>query len=203
MNDAEPSLQAIFEMMGASLTAPSIDAISAQHPDIVREFQSCDPFKLAANIAVLMLLPELQCSCVRLETLAHLALLHGAGKRKPAPKVLRAPSHNCATDRSAGWKIRPKTSLSPRSPPAAGISYAWKVFGNRQVFSSSVSSMSLKRCRTRSRSFPCAKVSSRFSRYPIWCAGAPVSRVGRAVRTHLPRRCMKNWPPRRICCASN
>jgi hypothetical protein len=89
MNQTEPSLQAIFEMMGASLTAPSIGVIGTQHPDIVREFESCDPFKLAANIAALMLLPDLQCSCVRLETLAHLALLHGAGKRKPAPKLLR------------------------------------------------------------------------------------------------------------------
>src|SRR5689334_3252230 len=89
MNNAPTSPQAIFEMMGAGLTAPSIDAISAQYPDIVQEVESCDPFKLAANIAALILLPELQCSCVRLETLAHLALLHGVGKRKPAPKVLR------------------------------------------------------------------------------------------------------------------
>src|SRR5436309_898304 len=55
---------------------------------LVRDLRSMDPIKMAATVGSLLAHPELQANCYRLEVLAHLAVRHAQGRRKPSREVL-------------------------------------------------------------------------------------------------------------------
>lgn len=63
-------------------------AVLEAHPNLACALQPYDAVHTTSLIAGLLTVPALQSNCVRLETLAHLALYAGAGGRKPTPKSI-------------------------------------------------------------------------------------------------------------------
>jgi len=62
--------------------------IADEQRQILTALDSFDPLRLAATLAGLLTVPELQSNCIRLEILTHLALAFGGGKRKPNDKIV-------------------------------------------------------------------------------------------------------------------
>jgi hypothetical protein len=60
-----------------------LETIVSENKDRLASFTSFDPVETAATFGGLLTVPELQSNCVRLETLAHLALAFCCGRTKP------------------------------------------------------------------------------------------------------------------------
>jgi hypothetical protein len=65
-----------------------LEAIRAEHPELLEQLRTFDPLKVATAFAALLTFPDLQSNCLRLEALVQLGLATGAGARKPQPKHL-------------------------------------------------------------------------------------------------------------------
>lgn len=55
---------------------------------LIRDLRATDPLKTAATVGGLLVRPELQANCHRLEVLAHLAVRHAQGRRKPSREAM-------------------------------------------------------------------------------------------------------------------
>src|SRR4051812_44096573 len=68
---------------------PSIESLTASHPRLVAELRSREPVGTAVSFAALLVAPELQANCLRLEYLVHLALAHCAGPAQPTQELIQ------------------------------------------------------------------------------------------------------------------
>src|SRR6202050_601373 len=57
--------------------------VGQEHPDIVEALRDLDPIATASCFADLLLAPELQANCFRLESLVHLCMIYCRGANKP------------------------------------------------------------------------------------------------------------------------
>jgi hypothetical protein len=65
-----------------------LDSIYDRYPALMKQLAALDPLATVATFSGLLLQPELQRNCVRIETLIHLALAIGHGKQTPNPKLI-------------------------------------------------------------------------------------------------------------------
>lgn len=65
------------------LRALAIGEIAEAHPDVIAEFRKLHPVKAAATFGGLLLMPELQANCFRIETLVHFAVAYCRGTAAP------------------------------------------------------------------------------------------------------------------------
>ncbi|HXP73745.1 MAG TPA: hypothetical protein VN823_06330 [Stellaceae bacterium] len=65
--------------MMANITSVPLRSIASEHPTLCERLKECDPISLAGAFGGLLVLPELQSNCIRLEVLVHLSLALGAG----------------------------------------------------------------------------------------------------------------------------
>lgn len=63
--------------------------IADQGRSKIKEIKIYDPIDLASCFGALLMHPQLQSSCLRLEALVHLSLMLGSGKRKPSDGLVR------------------------------------------------------------------------------------------------------------------
>jgi len=61
----------------------TIAKIAENHPDLISEIKSCHPFKSATIFSALLVNPEFQSNCLRLEWIIHLCIAYGAGSNIP------------------------------------------------------------------------------------------------------------------------
>ena len=66
-----------------------LSKLSEVHPEIVDGMENCHPIKTASMFSALLTLPHLQASCIFLEALVALSLIHCKGKRKPQAKEVK------------------------------------------------------------------------------------------------------------------
>jgi hypothetical protein len=88
MNDQPPSLEEMFaavQLAGAGNL--SLSGIAGECPSLMAKFARLDPIETASAFAMLLCRPELQSNCIRLESLAHLALAHCRGQQKPPRSI--------------------------------------------------------------------------------------------------------------------
>ena len=71
------------------LGTPSIQSVADSHPRLIAEFRKLDPIATAASFAALLIAPELQANCYRLEYLVHLALAYCDGKAQPTQDLIQ------------------------------------------------------------------------------------------------------------------
>lgn len=67
----------------------TIEEIFAAHPEIIVEMRKLDPIRTAASFASLLLMPELQANCLRLEALVHLAVAYCEGHAAPTKAFVK------------------------------------------------------------------------------------------------------------------
>ena len=65
----------------------SLSGIADECPSLMTKFARLDPIETASTFSMLLCLPELQSNCIRLESLAHLALAHCRGQQKPPRSI--------------------------------------------------------------------------------------------------------------------
>ncbi|MFD1767084.1 hypothetical protein ACFSAG_09530 [Sphingorhabdus buctiana] len=65
-----------------------LNSISERYPALTKRLTVLDPLATVATFSGLLLQPELQSNCLRIETLIHLALAVGNGKQTPNPKLV-------------------------------------------------------------------------------------------------------------------
>lgn len=65
-----------------------LNSISERNPALMKQLSALDPLAIVATFSGLLLQPELQTNCLRVETLIHLALAVGNGKQTPNPKLV-------------------------------------------------------------------------------------------------------------------
>lgn len=65
-----------------------LGTIATSYPALFKQLQVFDPLKVAATFGGLLTVPELQSNCIRLEVLAHLALISGKGHKTPDAKFI-------------------------------------------------------------------------------------------------------------------
>src|SRR5689334_20051752 len=93
MTDTEslPPLE-LDDFLGACLMAGLnqiyLGNIAEEHCDVVNDLNSFDPIKTAATFAGLLTYPDIQSNCIRLEALAHLAIVYCHGRQKPNNKPI-------------------------------------------------------------------------------------------------------------------
>ena len=78
-----------FSQDGNFSGGPSIESLAASHPRLVPELRSREPVASAASFAALLIAPELQANCFRLEYLVHLALAYCSGTAQPTQDLLQ------------------------------------------------------------------------------------------------------------------
>src|SRR5262252_7901419 len=71
------------------LGTPSIESLADSHPSLIAEFRKLDPIPTAASFAALLIAPELQANCFRLEYLVHLAVAYCDGKARPTQDLIQ------------------------------------------------------------------------------------------------------------------
>ncbi|MFD2783164.1 hypothetical protein ACFS32_21395 [Novosphingobium pokkalii] len=59
----------------------NLSSISNCNPALMKQLSALDPLATVATFSGLLLQPELQTNCLRIETLIHLALAVGSGKQ--------------------------------------------------------------------------------------------------------------------------
>lgn len=65
-----------------------LGSFAASYSILFKQLQAFDPLKAAATFGGLLTVPELQSNCLRLEVLAHLALVSGKGHKTPDAKFV-------------------------------------------------------------------------------------------------------------------
>ena len=65
-----------------------LGGFAASYSTLFKQLQAFDPLKAAATFGGLLTVPELQSNCLRLEVLAHLALVSGKGHKTPDAKFI-------------------------------------------------------------------------------------------------------------------
>ena len=68
---------------------PSFRSIGDSHPKLIAELKRLEPARTASMFAGLLLLPELQSNCLRIEVLVHLALAYCDGRSAPTGAFVR------------------------------------------------------------------------------------------------------------------
>jgi hypothetical protein len=108
MNKLMPDLDEMLAVMQqlTGFGALSLSAISSENKRLLAEIDEFDPLRLASSFSGLLTVPELQSNCIRLETLVHLALAQGQGRRKPSDKIV-ARLFNQLGDGSVGRQEDP------------------------------------------------------------------------------------------------
>jgi hypothetical protein len=84
LNQPTPDLEQLMaaaQMFGNG--SMSLKAIASENAERVAALSLFDPIDVAATFGGLLTVPELQSNCIRLETLAHLALAFCRGRKKP------------------------------------------------------------------------------------------------------------------------
>src|SRR4030066_2341661 len=84
--DSPDDLAAIMQDQG--LPSLHLGKIATYYPALFKQLQAFDPLKVAATFGGLLTVPELQSNCLRLEVLAHLALVSGKGHKTPDAKFI-------------------------------------------------------------------------------------------------------------------
>ena len=74
-------------MLSGMLNTP-FGQVLDQHPNLTALLRDLDPIRGASTVAGLLIRPELQSNCVRLEALVHLIIAVSQGRRKPTAKQI-------------------------------------------------------------------------------------------------------------------
>lgn len=96
----------LTEMEILGLGRVNLKMITEESGETLTELSDYDPLSLASTFGGLLALPELQSNCIRLETLVHVALANGRGKRKPNPTIISRLFSELGKS-IAGWKEDP------------------------------------------------------------------------------------------------
>jgi hypothetical protein len=88
LTDELDALEDVIRSMSAGLGAVPIARVIRGHSEVLAGLAEFDPLRLAATFAGLLTVPELQSNCIRLESLVHISLAFGHGRRKPVDKVI-------------------------------------------------------------------------------------------------------------------
>jgi hypothetical protein len=67
----------------------TIGGIAAENPEVIANLQEMEPMEAAATFAGLLVMPELQANCLRLEALVHLAVAYSGGSSTPMEETVR------------------------------------------------------------------------------------------------------------------
>ena len=67
----------------------SIEELAREYPQVVESFRNLDPVLAAAKFGALLVWPELQANCIRLEALGHLAMAYCTGQDAPSGQLVR------------------------------------------------------------------------------------------------------------------
>jgi hypothetical protein len=78
-----------FTSDSSLLGGVTIESLARSHPRVVRELRNREPVATAASFAALLISPELQANCYRLEYLVHLALAYCEGTRQPTQDLVQ------------------------------------------------------------------------------------------------------------------
>lgn len=70
------------------LQAPTIGEIAAAHPQVIEDLRRLDPVLSAVAFGSLLIMPELQANCFRIQVLVHLSLLFGEGTGAPTEEFV-------------------------------------------------------------------------------------------------------------------
>ncbi len=90
LDDLDPDLDHFLaSMMMADITRTPLSAITAEDIALFNQLRSFDPVLSAATFGGLLLLPELQSNCIRLEALAHISLAMGSGELPPNDMLVK------------------------------------------------------------------------------------------------------------------
>lgn len=73
----------------SSLEDPSVAELAREYSQVVESFRTLDPVLTAAAFGGLLVLPELQPNCIRLEALVHLAMAYCVGEDTPSSDLVR------------------------------------------------------------------------------------------------------------------
>ncbi|MGH9328348.1 MAG: hypothetical protein ACRD2B_16895, partial [Terriglobia bacterium] len=73
-------MAAAYHLIEAGKKLLTIDQISDAEPRLVAELRKTDAIETAATFGGLLVVPELQASCLRIEALVHLAVTHCVGR---------------------------------------------------------------------------------------------------------------------------
>ena len=68
---------------------PTIRQIAETYPRTIAELKKLDPIRTAASFAGLLLLPQLQANCLRIEALIHIAMAYCDGEEAPTREFVR------------------------------------------------------------------------------------------------------------------
>lgn len=94
-------------LQGSGMT---LSKVSSAYPDIVSEMAACHPLQVAKVFSTLLTVPKLQASCLFLETLVALSLIHCRGTRKPTSKEIRS-WFNALDDGPCGMMVDPSEDI--------------------------------------------------------------------------------------------
>jgi hypothetical protein len=83
LTDEWPPIEDLLRAMAQQMTAVPIGQLIEQYRESLEGLDRFDPLRLATTFAGLLTVPELQSSCIRLETLVQICLAIGNGPRKP------------------------------------------------------------------------------------------------------------------------
>src|SRR5262245_59432463 len=61
----------------------TIEQVATAHPRVLTELRKKEPIRTAATFAGLLITPELQANCIRIETLIHLSVAYCDGRGIP------------------------------------------------------------------------------------------------------------------------
>ena len=69
---------------------PTFQDIVDAHPEVVARLSKLDPAQSATILGSLLILPDVQANCFRIETLVHLALMVAKGRGRLSDQQVRA-----------------------------------------------------------------------------------------------------------------
>lgn len=92
MEPGSDDIQTFFDEMSRFMAMAGfgvdLGTVSGQHEAALRRLSHFDPIQLAASFGGLLMQPNLQANCVRLEALVHLSLALGNGRELPSLRVV-------------------------------------------------------------------------------------------------------------------
>src|ERR1700733_2433590 len=66
-----------------------IEEFAREYSRVIERFRDLEPVLVAAKLGGLLVMPELQANCIRLEALVHLAMAYCAGQQAPSDELVR------------------------------------------------------------------------------------------------------------------